>query len=167
MSINVEINKKLITVITVISSLVLTLLGFIANDYLDAFKTTQSEVGELKAQYIRMEEKTNDDKAQWQILQEQSKTIKEQDVKIQVLRMRVDEMSKNKSQEITVNIKGLGFGEDVSPSAILDPIEELPSLPAPPPPEQLEDIEKKIEDLSKEGGYEDYRRDQMMQRQSH
>ena len=183
MNLNVEVNKRMATVLTIISSLVLTLLGFIINDYLDAFKTTTSEVNELKAKIIRIEEKANDDKTQWQILQDQSKAIQEQDVQLQVLRIRISEMSKNKIHEITVQIKGLNnessgsVGNLVVPSPTSpDPVPNPPDLIDEPitipsvievPNDKIKDLEKKINDLDKKENYEDFRRGQIIQRKAY
>ena len=102
MNINLELNKKSLA----IGSVLLALLGFIASEFFDVAKKTVSDVSELKTKIVVIENGIDEDKAQWKVLQSLAKMNKEQDIKIEILQMRVKEMSKNKWNEITVRIEG-------------------------------------------------------------
>ena len=186
MRVGIEITKKLIAITLTIGSLVFALLGFIAKEYFNIAKNVVLDVGALKTQVTVMEKNMDEDKSQWKLLQSMSKKNQEQDIKIEIIQIRVKEMSKNKWNEITVRIEGNAMNilpnesvDDIlpTPKEVIPEIAPIPSptptyspIPAPPLPIRsvdsimdLDKLQKKVDSLEKGESSDDFRREQMMQ----
>jgi hypothetical protein len=141
MSLNVEINKKLVAVILAIGSLTITLLGFITNEYLSEFKSTSSDVLDLKTEVVLMKQKIDDDKSQWLTLKQQDDRIKNQEVEIRVLKIMMEKMSSTQCNEIIVRVDEGTNGKtskvvhpEVVRPEVVDPDPIAPIIPPPTKP---------------------------------
>jgi len=171
MNLSVEVNKKLIAVILAIGSLTVTLLGFMATEYLSDFKATSSDVLNLKTEVVLLKQKIDDDDSQWQILQRQDSKIQAQEVQIEVLKLMMKKMSNSQCNEVVVRIERepVRVVNPPVPIEVPPPSFEPPESPPPAPIEEekiFEDLEKKIDELDRQENYQDYRREQMIQQRS-
>jgi CII-binding regulator of phage lambda lysogenization HflD len=168
MNVKLDVNNKLLVVIGAISSLVITLLGILGNEYLAELRSNSDDLTELKSKVILMQKKIDDDQSQWQVLQRQDDKIKEQEVQIEVMKILMKRMNEQQQcNEIVLKVEG--ELPDVKPK----PIPEPPPIDQVEPPvltgdddKIFEDLEKKIEELERQEDYEDYRREQMIQQRA-